>query len=198
MYKDTACAAPRPADIGRSITVAGWVHRRRDHGSLIFIDLRDYSGLLQVVFDPSKSAEAHRVAGDLRSEWVVQVTGAVTGRLPGAENPQLPTGDVELSAQHIKVLNVARTPPFEISDEVEVDENTRMQFRFVDLRRPRMQRNLAIRHRMIKIIRDHLDERGFLEIETPILIKSTPEGARDYLVPSRLYPGHFYALPQSP
>jgi aspartyl-tRNA synthetase len=198
VYKDTNCGEPRETTVGSQITVAGWVHRRRDHGNLIFIDLRDRSGLLQVVFNPEYSEKAHDLAGSLRSEWVVQITGKVVSRLPGAENPELPTGMIELSATDLVVLNRALTPPFEISDDLDVDDNTRLQYRFIDLRRPKMQRYLKLRHDVTHIMWDFLTDKGFTQVETPILIKSTPEGARDYVVPSRLHPGDFYALPQSP
>ena len=198
MYKDTNCGEPRESTVGSLITVAGWVHRRRDHGNLIFIDLRDRSGLLQVVFNPEYSEAAHELAGSLRSEWVVQITGKVVKRLPGAENPELPTGTVELSATKIVVLNKSLTPPFEVSDDIDVDDNTRLKYRFIDLRRPKMQAMLKLRHRVTHIMWDFLTENGFTQIETPILLKSTPEGARDYVVPSRVHPGQFYALPQSP
>ena len=198
MYKDTNCGEPREATVGSQITVAGWVHRRRDHGNLIFIDLRDRSGLLQVVFNPEYSEKAHEIAGSLRSEWVVQITGKVVSRLPGAENSELPTGTVELSATDLVVLNRSITPPFEISDDLEVDENTRLKYRFIDLRRPKMQKILKLRHKVTHLMWDFLTEKEFTQVETPILIKSTPEGARDYVVPSRIHPGDFYALPQSP
>ena len=198
MYKDTNCGEPRESTVGSLITVAGWVHRRRDHGNLIFIDLRDRSGLLQVVFNPEFSEAAHELAGSLRSEWVVQITGKVVKRLPGAENPELPTGTVELSATKIVVLNKSLTPPFEVSDDIDVDDNTRLKYRFIDLRRPKMQAMLKLRHRVTHIMWDFLTENGFTQIETPILLKSTPEGARDYVVPSRVHPGQFFALPQSP
>ena len=198
MHKDTNCGEPRESTVGSLITVAGWVHRRRDHGNLIFIDLRDRSGLLQVVFNPEFSEAAHELAGSLRSEWVVQITGKVVKRLPGAENPELPTGTVELSATKIVVLNKSLTPPFEVSDDIDVDDNTRLKYRFIDLRRPKMQAMLKLRHRVTHIMWDFLTENGFTQIETPILLKSTPEGARDYVVPSRVHPGQFFALPQSP
>ena len=198
MYKDTNCGEPRESSIGSHITVAGWVHRRRDHGNLIFIDLRDRSGMLQVVFNPEHGEKAHALAQSLRSEWVVQVTGQVVPRLSGAENPDLPTGAVELSALDINVLNQSVTPPFEVSDDIEVDPTTRFKYRFMDLRRPKMQDNLRLRHKVTHMMWDFLTEKGFTQIETPILIKSTPEGARDYVVPSRVHPGNFYALPQSP
>ncbi len=184
--------------IGQQVRLAGWVNRRRDHGGLIFLDIRDRYGITQVICDPERSPEAHRVASELRSEYVVQVSGTVAHRLPGTENPNLSTGAIEVIAQYIEILNPSRTTPFPISDNISVDESLRLKYRYLDLRRPTMRDNIVLRHRVVKAIRDYLDERGFLEIETPILMKSTPEGARDYLVPSRLYPGEFYALPQSP
>jgi aspartyl-tRNA synthetase len=180
------------------VTIAGWVHRRRDHGKLIFIDLRDREGIAQVVFNPEVSAKAHSIASDLRSEYVVRVKGKASLRPKGTENPKLATGEVELIVEQAEILNKAKTPPFYINEEVEVDETLRLKYRYLDLRRERMQRNLILRHKVVKFMRDFLDAKGFLEIETPIMIKSTPEGARDYLVPSRIYPGKFYALPQSP
>ncbi|MGA0276170.1 MAG: aspartate--tRNA ligase [Dehalococcoidia bacterium] len=198
MYKDTNCGEPRKSHVGSVITVAGWVHTRRDHGNLIFIDLRDRSGLLQVVFNPENSAAAHELAGSLRSEWVIKVTGKLEARLDGAENPELETGEVELIATELTVLNRSVTPPFEIEDDSEVDANTRLKYRFIDLRRPKMQEALKLRHKVTHIMWDYLTEQGFTQVETPILIKSTPEGARDYVVPSRVHPGNFYALPQSP
>ena len=178
--------------------MAGWVSRRRDHGGIIFVDLRDRSGIVQVVFNPELAPEASRTAEQLRSEWVIAVQGTVARRPAGSENPALATGDVEVIAQEVTALNSALTPPFYIADEAVADESLRLKYRYLDLRRPQMQRNLILRHRVVKYIRDFLDARDFLEIETPILIKSTPEGARDYLVPSRLQKGSFYALPQSP
>lgn len=198
MYKTTGCGDPRKSDAGKRITSAGWVHRRRDHGSLIFIDLRDRSGLLQVVFNPALAAEAHRISESLRSEWVIQVSGTIVDRKPGAENPKMPTGDVELTADSLTVLNASKTPPFEVDDESPADENLRLRYRFLDLRRPRMQELLRLRHRVTHLMWDHLEANDFLQVETPILLKSTPEGARDYVVPSRVHPGKFYALPQSP
>ena len=198
MLRTISCGDVRAEHIGKTVTLAGWVHRRRDHGNLIFIDLRDRSGLLQVVFNPEYSEAAHELAGSLRSEWVVQITGKVVKRLPGAENPELPTGTVELSATKIVVLNKSLNPPFEVSDDIDVDDNTRLKYRFIDLRRPKMQAMLKLRHRVTHIMWDFLAENGFTQIETPILLKSTPEGARDYVVPSRVHPGQFFALPQSP
>ncbi|MBE3559367.1 MAG: aspartate--tRNA ligase [Ktedonobacteraceae bacterium] len=198
-YRTHTCGELNTDNIGQQVKLAGWVNRRRDHGGLIFLDLRDRYGITQVVCAPERSAEAHRVAAELRSEYVIQVSGVVSHRLPGTENPRLSTGAIEVVAEHITLLNPSRTPPFPIGDEAaQVDESLRLKYRYLDLRRPRMRDNMVLRHRIVKAIRDYLDERGFLEIETPILIKSTPEGARDYLVPSRLYAGEFYALPQSP
>lgn len=197
-FRTHTCGELSTANIGQQVTLAGWVNRRRDHGGLIFVDLRDRYGITQVVCDPERSPEAHRVASELRSEYVVQVTGVVVPRLPGTENPNLKTGAIEVAADRVVILNTSRTTPFPISDAITVDESLRLKYRYLDLRRPRMRDNIILRHRVVKVIRDYLDERGFLEIETPILMKSTPEGARDYLVPSRLYPGEFYALPQSP
>ena len=191
------CGTLTAADADRAVELNGWVHRRRDHGGLIFIDVRDWTGLTQVVFNPS-DASTFAEAGTLRSEDVIRVSGTVRLRPAGTENPKLSTGEVELPASGLEVLNRSETPPFVIASEEEPDESVRLRYRYLDLRRPRMQRNLRLRHRMIKAIRDYFDERGFVDIETPDLIKSTPEGARDYLVPSRIHRGTFYALPQSP
>ncbi len=189
----------RAAHDGTTTTLSGWVSRRRDHGGIIFIDLRDRSGYVQVVLNPENlSAEDYETAERLRSEWCVEVTGTVRLRPEGSENPSLPTGEIEVMVEGLTVLNQSLTPPFYITDEVDADESLRLRYRYLDLRRPKMQENLRLRHRAVKYIRDYLDDHGFLEIETPILIKSTPEGARDYLVPSRTHPGNFYALPQSP
>ena len=198
MLRDADCGAFRKEHIGGQPVLAGWVNRRRSHGGVIFIDLRDASGMVQVVFNPEESPEAYQVADQLRSEWVVQVRGTVRARPSGTENPGLDTGEVEIVASEAVVLNTSLTPPFYLTDDVEADESLRLRYRYLDLRRPQMQRNLKLRHRVVKFIRDFLDARGFLEIETPILLKSTPEGARDFLVPSRMQPGRFYALPQSP
>jgi len=194
MYKTHTCGELRPTHISQTVTLTGWVHRRRDHGGVIFIDLRDRFGLTQVVIDP----ETIPAAQDVRVEWVLQVVGEVRHRPQGAENPNLPTGEIEVPVQQFKVLNQAKQLPFPINKEEDVDENMRLRYRYLDLRRERMRRNLTLRHRMVKFIRDYLDDKGFLEVETPILFKTTPEGARDYLVPSRVHPGEFYALPQSP
>ncbi|MFA5316733.1 MAG: aspartate--tRNA ligase, partial [Dehalococcoidales bacterium] len=188
----------RKEHTGAEVELAGWVDRRRDHGGLVFIDLRDRTGIVQLVFNPEVSQECHQTASEMRSEFVVSVTGKVALRPAGTENSRLPTGYVEVIATSTRILSQAATPPFYINQEIEVEENLRLRYRYLDLRRPRMMNNLILRHRLVKFIRDFLDKRGFLEIETPILIKSTPEGARDYLVPSRVQPGKFYALPQSP
>ncbi|BDE08188.1 aspartate--tRNA(Asp/Asn) ligase [Vulcanimicrobium alpinum] len=192
-----SCGELTAADVGRAVALNGWVHRRRDHGGLIFIDVRDRSGLTQVTFDPSNAA-VFALAETLRSEDVICVRGEVRRRPAGTENAKLPTGDVEVPAGALDVLNRSETPPFVIAADEEPSEDVRLRWRYLDLRRPRMQRNLTMRHRIVKAIRDYFDEHGFLEIETPTLIKSTPEGARDYLVPSRVHRGNFYALPQSP
>ena len=179
--------------------MAGWVHRRRDHGGLIFIDLRDWEGIAQVVFNPEVAPQAHSMAQSLRSEWVIRIRGKVGQRPPGTVNLNIPTGDVEVMAHELEVLNPSKTPPFSVEEEAaEADELLRLKYRYLDLRRASLRDNLVLRHKVVKFIRDFLSARGFIEVETPILTKSTPEGARDYLVPSRVYPGHFYALPQSP
>jgi aspartyl-tRNA synthetase len=198
LLKSYSCGELREKHAGQKVTLAGWVHRRRDHGGKVFIDLRDREGIVQVVFNPQVAREAYQVAGSLRSEYVIQVSGEVAPRPEGTENPKLATGDIEVMAKEAVILNPSKTPPFYISEDMEVEESLCLKNRYLYLRRPRMKDNLLLRHRMIKFIRDFLDAKGFVEIETPILIKSTPEGARDYLVPSRINPGKFYALPQSP
>jgi aspartyl-tRNA synthetase len=192
------CGAPRATDIGREVTVMGWVHARRDHGGVVFVDLRDRTGIVQTVFNPEHDAQAHERAGALRSEYVIAVQGTVRARPAETVNPSLPTGDVEVMARSVRVLNEAQTPPFAIDDEGSVAEATRLKYRYLDLRRPSLQQNLIFRHRLAATIRTYLDEQGFVEVETPMLTRSTPEGARDYLVPSRVNHGSFYALPQSP
>ena len=194
----THCGELAAKDAGREVTLKGWVGRRRDHGGLIFIDLRDRHGLTQVVFNPESSPGAHAVASEVRGEYVLEVTGAVRPRPEGTVNANLATGAIEVDACAARILTRATTPPFPIRDDIDVDESIRLTYRYLDLRRPVMQRRLVLRHQIVKYIRDFLSTRGFVEIETPIMLKSTPEGARDYLVPSRLYPGEFYALPQSP
>jgi len=192
-----SCGASTIAEVGRTIEVNGWVNRRRDHGGLVFIDIRDRDGMTQVVFDPAVTTDFD-LAHSLRHEDVIRVVGVLRRRPEGTENAKLATGEVELAAHALAVHSRAQTPPFQIASDEDVDESLRLKYRYLDLRRTRMQRNIAVRHKIIKAIRDYFDERGFLEIETPHLIKSTPEGARDYLVPSRLHQGAFYALPQSP
>lgn len=183
---------------GETVILAGWVHRRRDHGNLIFIDLRDRWGIVQLVADPVRSAEAHTVLEPARNEWVIQVEGVVRKRPEEMINPELATGEIEVEVSRVRILNPAKTPPFLISKDEAVDENTRLKYRYLDLRRESMRKSLELRHRIVKFMRDYLDEHGFFEVETPILFKTTPEGARDYLVPSRVHPGMVYALPQSP
>ena len=189
----------RKKEVGQEVTVCGWVSHRRDHGGLIFVDLRDRSGLVQIVYDAAAMGEkAFHKAESLRSEFVIAVRGLVRARSEDTINPKMATGEIEIVCVELRILNKAKTPPFYIQDNLDVDEMLRLQYRFLDLRRPEMQKNIMLRHRVAKIMRDYFDEQGFLEIETPMLCKSTPEGARDFLVPSRLNPGQFYALPQSP
>ncbi|MCC7203900.1 MAG: aspartate--tRNA ligase [Phycisphaeraceae bacterium] len=191
------CGALRQDHVGQTVTLAGWVNSYRDHGGVVFIDLRDRKGVTQIVFHP-ENADAHKLANALRHEDVLEVTGQCVKREAGMENPRLATGQIEVQAKSAALLNKAQTPPFTPDEAGKVNEETRLKYRYVDLRRPRMQEILAIRHRTAKVIRDYFDEQGFLEIETPFLCRSTPEGARDFLVPSRVIPGSFYALPQSP
>jgi aspartyl-tRNA synthetase len=196
-YRTQDAGGLRKENVGETTRLAGWVHRRRDHGGLIFIDLRDRWGITQVTFHP-KREEVFSTAETLRPEWSISIEGDVTARPPGNENPELPTGEIEVQATGLRVLNPSQTPPFEIERERPVDETLRLKYRYLDLRREKMRDNILFRHRVVKHIRDFLDARDFVEIETPLLTASTPEGARDYLVPARLYPGQFYALPQSP
>ena len=199
MYKTHSCGELRATHNTQKVTLAGWVHRRRDHGGVIFIDLRDRYGIVQVTVNPNASRETLEHVANVRMEWVLQVTGTVHKRPAGMENPKMPTGEIEVIAETVDVLNPAKTLPFMVSGENDLpDENTRLKYRYLDLRRERMTRNMILRHKVIMFMRDFLDRQNFIEIETPILFKATPEGARDYLVPSRLYPGQFYALPQSP
>jgi aspartyl-tRNA synthetase len=192
------CGSLRASDEGRELELYGWVARRRDHGGLIFIDLRDRWGAVQVVFNPAHAPQAHMTASDLRSEFVVRVEGKVARRRPGAENPRMPTGEVEVAASDLEVISIAKTPPFAIEDDVEADEALRLKYRYLDIRRPKMTQNLELRHRVVQAIHRYMDAHEFMEVETPMLLKGTPEGSRDFIVPSRLHPGEFFALPQSP
>ena len=196
MYKTHSCGELRPAHIGQQVTLAGWVHRQRDHGGVTFIDLRDHTGLVQIVANPG--GPDTDLMQDARSEWVLNVTGTVRHRPEGADNPSLPTGEVEVVVEKLEVLNPCKPLPFLINKDEDTDEAVRLKYRYLDLRHERMQKNLLLRHRVVKFMRDYLDQRGFIEVETPMLFKTTPEGARDYLVPSRVHAGAFYALPQSP
>ncbi len=199
MYKSHTCGELRASHASQSVTLAGWVHRRRDHGGVVFFDLRDRFGLVQVVINPDLPKETLDLVSNVRSEWVLQITGIVQKRPEGMVNPKMPTGEIEVIAKEVKALNPAKPLPFVLNEDNKLpEENMRLKYRYLDLRRDKMRSNLELRHRVIKFIRDHLDSQGFLEVETPILFKTTPEGARDYLVPSRLHPGEFYALPQSP
>ncbi len=197
-YRTNWCGEVTEAMVDDLVQLAGWVHRRRDHGNLVFIDLRDRTGLVQLVFDPARAAAAHATSHVLRNEFVISATGTVVRRDDDRINPNLPTGTVEVAVDELHILAEAKTPPFLPDDHGEVDETVRLKYRYLDLRRPRMQRNLRLRDRAAQSVRRSLETQGFLEIETPILTKSTPEGARDFLVPSRLQLGQFYALPQSP
>jgi aspartyl-tRNA synthetase len=192
------CAEPREADAGRELVLEGWVDTRRDHGGVIFVDLRDRTGLMQVVFSPDADAAAHAAAHELRSEYVISVRGVLRERSAETVNPGMPTGKIELYAAELEILNSSLPPPFLIDDKAQLTENVRLANRYLDIRRPSMQRNLKLRHDVCRITRDHFNAEGFIEVETPVLTRSTPEGARDYLVPSRVNPGMFFALPQSP
>src|SRR3954451_12382235 len=198
-YRTDTCGDLRPSDVGRQARLAGWVHRRRDHGHLIFLDLRDRHGITQVVIDATESPDAHDVAARGRKEFVVTAAGVVAARLPGTENAKLPTGGIELRVAELEILSESKTPPFYINDpDAPIDESLRLKYRYLDIRRDAMTRRLLLRSRLVQAIREVHHRAGFVEIETPILIKSTPEGARDFIVPSRLQPGNVYALPQSP
>jgi aspartyl-tRNA synthetase len=198
MKRSMMCGEVRGEHIGQTVVLQGWVHTVRDHGGLIFVDLRDRAGLVQVIVNPATNQHAFEVASGLHDEYVIEIRGQVERRPAGSENPRIATGEIEVHASEVSVLNACLPLPFPVAEEAQVDERVRLQYRYIDLRRPRMARNLVLRHKVIKYIRDFLSDRDFLEIETPILANPTPEGARDYLVPSRLHPGSFYALPQSP
>jgi len=198
MLRTHTCGELKDKQIGKEVTLCGWVHTSRDHGGLLFIDVRDYSGVTQVVFNPEKDKALHDRAKELSTESVILVKGKVTKRPEGTENKKIPTGAIEIEVAFLELLSDSATPPFAIEDDSKVSEEIKLKYRYLDLRRPYMQRNLRLRHKLYKVIRDHLSKQDFVEVETPILTKSTPEGARDYLVPSRLNPGKFYALPQSP
>ena len=199
MYRTHTCGELRASHAGQTVTLAGWVNRRRDHGGVAFFDLRDRSGTVQVTINPDLPKETLDRIADVRFEWVLQIEGVVQKRPEGMANPKMETGEIEVIAKNVTVLNPAKTLPFMVSSDADLpDENTRLKYRYLDLRRERMTRNLVLRHKVVKFMRDYLDQQGFIEIETPIMFKATPEGARDYLVPSRIYPGQFYALPQSP
>lgn len=198
MHRSCGCGRVTEKDCGKELTLAGWVNTRRDHGGLIFIDLRDRSGIVQVVMSPQYGEDAFHKAEDVRSEYVLAIRGIVRERSPETVNPKMQTGKIEVVVSEMRVLNKAKTPPFYVEDGIDVDETVRLKHRYIDLRRPEMQRNLIMRHKIVHEMRQFLDAHDFLEVETPILTKSTPEGARDYLVPSRVNPGKFYALPQSP
>lgn len=198
MLRTHTCGELRKEQVGQTVTICGWVDSRRDHGGLVFVDLRDRYGKVQVVFDPSEGAEQHALAGDVRNEDVLKVTGRIVARSAKDVNPKIPTGEIDVRSQKLEVLNKSRTVPFEPGTTTPPNEEFRLKYRFLDLRRPRLQELMIFRHRLAKLVRDYFDRDGFLEIETPMLGRSTPEGARDYLVPSRVHPGCFYALPQSP
>jgi len=198
MYKTHTCGELRAAHVGQTVTLAGWVHTRRDHGGLIFLDLRDRWGITQVVANPETSPAAHEAVSKVRNEFVVMATGVVRQRPTGNENPRLATGEIEIEVRSLEILNPCKVLPFLVNEDEVTDEQVRLKYRYLDLRRERMQRNLLLRHKVVKFMRDYLDQQGFIEVETPILFKTTPEGARDYLVPSRIHPGCCYALPQSP
>ncbi|MEK7524737.1 MAG: aspartate--tRNA ligase [Patescibacteria group bacterium] len=198
MYRSHTCGELGKKQVGQKVVLSGWVNNRRDHGGLIFVDLRDRYGLTQIVTDPEHNTKAHQVLDSVRPEFVIKVEGMVRARPEGLGNPKLKTGEIEVILDSVEVLNESKTPPFEINSDGEVNEELRLKYRYLDLRRDRMKRNVELRHRTIKFIRDYLDKQNFLEIETPMLIKGTPEGSREYIVPSRLHPGNFYVLPQSP
>jgi len=197
-YRNIWCGNISKKDIGHKVKISGWVHRRRDLGNLTFIDLRDRTGIVQVVFDPDISKENHNLSKKLRAEFVITIEGKVRKRPVGTINPELRTGEIEVIAEKLKILSESKTPPFLVEDDTEIDEKLRFKYRYLDLRRPGVMNILVIRDQMAVAMREYLKGQGFIEVETPILAKSTPEGARDYLVPSRIHKGSFYALPQSP
>ncbi|GAF81373.1 unnamed protein product, partial [marine sediment metagenome] len=196
--KTHSCGELSKNNIGKEVILMGWAQSRRDHGGLIFIDLRDREGISQIVFDPKDSAEAHKKAHIIKNEYVLAVKGKVVSRLSGSKNPNMSTGEIEIKARQVKILNISDTLPFNVDDKIEINDNLRLKYRYLDLRQSKMQRNLHLRHQACMEIRNYLNNMGFSDIETPFLTKSTPEGARDYIVPSRVNPGKFYALPQSP
>lgn len=199
MYRTHTCGELRASHAGQTVTLSGWVNRRRDHGGVAFFDLRDRSGIVQITINPDLPKETLDLVADIRFEWVLQIEGLVQKRPSGNENPNMATGEIEIIAKNITILNPAKTLPFMVSSDADLpDENMRLKYRYLDLRRERLTNNIVLRHKVVKFMRDYLDKQGFIEIETPIMFKATPEGARDYLVPSRLFPGQFYALPQSP
>ncbi|MCL4270158.1 MAG: aspartate--tRNA ligase [Anaerolineales bacterium] len=199
MYRTHLCGELRASHAGQTVTLAGWVNRRRDHGGVAFFDLRDRAGIVQVTINPDLPKEMLDLVADVRMEWVLQIEGVVQKRPDGMANPKMATGEIEVIAKSVTILNASKTPPFMVNTDNDLpDENMRLKYRYIDLRRERLTRNMVLRHKVIKFMRDYLDAQGFIEIETPIMFKATPEGARDYLVPSRIYPGQFYALPQSP
>jgi len=198
LRRDHLCGVLGKKDVDKKVVLAGWVRKRRDHGGLIFIDLGDKSGITQVVFNPEINKESHLQARSLREGWVIAAAGRVEARPPDSINPKLSTGEIEVMAEDLEILNISQSLPFPIEDEIETSEEVRLKYRYLDLRRPIMQKNLKLRYEVTKEVRSFLDKKGFMEIETPFLTRSTPEGARDYLVPSRVNPGEFYALPQSP
>ena len=199
MYRTHTCGELRASHAGQNITLAGWVNRRRDHGGVAFLDLRDRAGIVQITINPDLPKEVLDQVANVRNEWVLQIEGVVQKRPEGMANPKMETGEIEIIARNVTVLNASKTPPFMVNTDNELpDENMRLKYRYIDLRRERLTKNMVLRHKVIKFMRDYLDGQGFIEIETPIMFKATPEGARDYLVPSRIHPGQFYALPQSP
>ncbi|MCF7844699.1 MAG: aspartate--tRNA ligase, partial [Kiritimatiellales bacterium] len=197
MLRTHTCGELNAKNLDKEVTLCGWVHRRRDHGGLMFIDLRDRYGFTQIVLDPDNK-ETFSVAEKVRPEWVLKVTGSVRNRLEGAKREDNPTGEIEVLVEKIEVLNEAKTPPFEIDQEKEINEELRLQYRYLDMRRERMQKNLKLRSKVFQVIRKYFVDQECIEVDTPCLIKGTPEGAREYLVPSRMYPGNFFVLPQSP